>query len=202
MQELDVFKKMAEIAAEPQFTLVFGEDNERAALLARHKAWLQSIRRERPNPAHRFKIGVYIRYYNQTKYENYLYHHKKQFADTIGLCPNWELVDFYIDEGATAPNMESAPGWSRLLQDCMDGKVDLIITQKVSNVSRKMYEVTFVARMLAAQKHPIGIYFVSEDMYTLASYYQDDLKDTVVLPTPEWQCLPDEGILEALPNGL
>ena len=26
----------------------------------------------------------------------------------MALCPNWELVDFYIDEGATAPNMESA----------------------------------------------------------------------------------------------
>ncbi len=54
---------------------------------------------------------------------------------------------FYVDEGQSAPNMETAPEWSRLLCDAMDGKVDLIITQKVSNVSRKMHEVTLCSRI-------------------------------------------------------
>ena len=126
------------------------------------------------------------------KYENYLSYHKKQFADTIALCPKWTLVDFYIDEGASAPNMETAPEWSRLLMDAMDGKVDLILTQKVSNVSKKMYEVTFCARMLARQNPPIGIYFISEDIFTLASYYQEDIKDLFFFPTPDWKVLPEE----------
>ena len=73
-----------------------------------------------------------------------------------------------------------------------DKKADLIITQKVSNVSRKMHEITLLARLLAAQKHPIGIYFISEDIFTLASYYQDDLRDTFFLPGPEVEMLPDE----------
>ena len=88
--------------------------------------------------------------------------------------------------------METAPEWSRLLQDAFDGKVDLIITQKVSNVTRKMHEITILARLLAAQKHPIGIYFISEDIFTLASYYQEDLKDTTFLPSPDWKLLPDD----------
>ena len=144
--------------------------------------------------------GNSIRYFNQTKYDNYLSYHKKQFADTVALCPKWTLVDFYIDEGATAPNMENAPEWSRLLCDAMAGKVDLIITQKVSNVSKKMPEVTFCSRILAKQKHPVGIYFISEDIFTLASYYTEDRKDAFFLPTPDWQLLPDseEEIREAL----
>ena len=133
-QEIDVFRKMNEIVDESQFTLLFGEDNEKARQIDAHKAWLSKIRRERPSPKKQFKVGVYIRYYNQTKYENYLSYHKKQFEDAIALCPNWEFVDFYIDEGQTAPNMESAPEWIRLLEDALDGKVDLIITQKISNV--------------------------------------------------------------------
>ncbi len=190
-QEIDVFRKMNEIVDESQFTLLFGEDNEKARQIAAHKAWLSKIRRERPSPKKQFKVGVYIRYYNQTKYENYLSYHKKQFEDAIALCPNWEFVDFYIDEGQTAPNMESAPEWSRLLEDALDGKVDLIITQKISNVSRKSYEIAFVARMLAAQEHPIGIYFVSEDVFTLASYYMEDLNDTEFFPDGDWELLPD-----------
>lgn len=91
---------------------------------------LSNLRGERPNPQQHYKVGIYIRYFNQTKHVDYLDYHVKQYQDTMALCPNWELIDFYIDEGATAPNMESAPEWCRLLQDCFRGKVNLIITQK------------------------------------------------------------------------
>ena len=88
--------------------------------------------------------------------------------------------------------MENAPEWSRLLNDAMNGKVDLILTQKVSNISKKMYEITFCARLLATQTPPIGIYFISEDIYTLASYYKEDLRDESFLPYPDRETLPDD----------
>ncbi len=191
MDEIGVFDKLNAIAT-PQFALTFGDNSEKAIKISEHKSWLQSIRHEHPSTAVNYNIGVYIRYFNQTKYENYLSYHKKQFADTIALCPNWTLVDFYVDEGATAPNMESAPEWGRLLTDAEEGKVDLILTQKVSNVSRKTYEVDFCARMLACLEKPVGIYFISEDLFTLASYYRDDMKNLSFFPTPDWQILPDD----------
>ena len=55
-----------------------------------------------------------------------------------------------------------------------------------------MHEVTFCSRILAAQTPPIGIYFISEDLYTLASYYQDDLRDTIFLPDDEENLLEDK----------
>ncbi len=176
----------------PSFDFILEQETEQQAQLAEHRAWLKSIKHERPLPKHHYKVAVYIRYFNQTKYENYLAYHKQQFLDTMGLCPNWEFVGFYIDEGGTAPNMESAKDWTRLLQDCFDGKVDLIITQKVSNVSKKPSEITFCARILAA--HKVGIYFISEDIFTLASYYQEDLKDSFFYPSPDWQLLSDDDL--------
>ena len=192
MEDLEIYNRMNAIAEAPQFSLIFSEDSEQSRKIAEHKNWLQRIRHERPNPDHPYKVAIYIRYFNQTKYKDYLDYHIKQFTETIRLCPKWELVDFYIDEGASPPNMESAPEWSRLLDDCMDGKVNLIITQKVSNVSKKSYEVTICSRLLAQQQPPIGIYFISEDIFTLASYYMEDIKDTFFLPTPDWQILPDD----------
>jgi len=191
MSEIDVFERMNEIATTPQFSLIFGENSEQARKIAEHRDWLKSIRHERPNTEVPFKVGIYIRYFNQTRYDNYLAYHKKQFADTVALCPKWTLVDFYIDEGSTAPNMETAPAWSQLLEDCFDGKIDLIITQKVSNVSKRPFEVNLCARLLAAQQHPIGIYFISEDIFTLSSYYQNDLKDPFFFPSPDWKILSD-----------
>ena len=169
------------------------KNSKHRAQLRKHKAWLEIIQHEYPLPYRKFKIGVYIRYYNQTKYDNYLDYHKKQFIDTISLCPNWQLVDFYIDTGISAPSMESSPEWCMLIEDCFAGKVNLIVTQKTSNVSRRPEELAFISRILAAQRNPVGIYFISEDLYTLASYYQADLHETDFLPVG-WQILPDDDI--------
>ena len=158
------------------------KDNPRKKLIAKHRVWMDELQHEYPMPYHPFKIGVYIRFYNQTKYEDYLEKHKQQFIDDIGLCRNWTLVDFYIDEGMSAPRMENAKEWCRLLDDCWSGKIDLIVTQKVRNVAKDADELSLIARLLASQEHPIGMYFISEDIFTLASYYMQDMRDTEFLP--------------------
>lgn len=182
-----------EVADYPSFDQCL-DDNAESPLLAKHIEWLKTIRHEKPNPKVPFKVAVYIRYFNQTKYDNYLDYHKQQFMNTLAQYPNWEFIGFYIDNGSNAPNMETAAAWSELLCDCESGKVNLIITQKVSNVSRKVHEVTFCARMLAARKPPVGIYFISEDLFTLASYYQEDLREPCFFPDPDWQILPDDAL--------
>lgn len=193
MSEVDIYQKLTEIEEAPRFSMIFGESSDRSDKISEHRLWLQNIRKEHPLPATPYRVGVYIRYFNQTKYENYLDYHIKNFEDTLALCPKWTLVDFYIDEGATAPNMESAPEWCRLLDDCFDGKVDLIITQKVSNVSKKSQEITFVSRLLASLDKPVGIYFISEDIFTLASYYKADIQDKEFLPEG-FQVLPEPNV--------
>ena len=166
-------------------------DDPRKAALAKHQIWMNSIPHEYPMPYVPYRIGVYIRYYNQTKYDNYLEKHKQQFVDDIDMCPRWTLVDFYIDFGMTAPRMENSKEWCRLLEDCLCGKVNLIVTQKVSNVSSDPDEITFLSRILAAQKKPVGIYFISEDIFTLASYYMQDLHLGNLLPEG-WDVLPED----------
>ena len=161
------------------------------ALIAEHRRWLDAQQKEYPMPLVPYRIGVYIRYFNQTRHENYLEKHTQQFIDDIALCPKWSLVDFYIDKGMTAPRMENSKEWCRLLGDCFSGKVNLIVTQKVRNVSNDPEEMSFIARTLAAQKEPVGIYFISEDIFTLASYYRPDLKDRGFLPFG-WEVLPED----------
>ncbi len=180
MSKDDFFGKLQLIETEQMVIESFCNEHEK--LLDEHRNWLNSIRRERPSKASHLRVAIYIRYYNQTKYENYLEYHKKQFLDTLALVPNWTFVGFYVDEGMAAPNMENADEWSRLLDDCIGGKIDLVITQKISNVSRKIPEITWCARLLASLEKPVGIYFISEDVFTLASYYMQDLRDPFFLP--------------------
>ena len=181
----------AEAVGHPSFDGCLTE-NWDSPLVAQHRQWLKSIRHETPNPKVPFKVGVYIRYYNQTKYKDYLERNKEVFRSTLAQYPMWEFVGFYIDTGSAAPYMESSTAWSELLEDCDAGKVNLIITQKVSNVSRDIQEVIICARILAARDPPVGIYFISENLYTLASYYREDLRDPCFFPTPDWKILPDD----------
>lgn len=167
------------------------KDDPQKKILAKHRIWLDSLQHEYPMPHHPFRIGVYIRYYNQTRHKNYIEKHIQQFTDDIALCKQWTLVGFYVDKGLSAPRMENSKEWCRLLEDCFSGKVDLIVTQKVSNVSSDADEITFIARILAAQKHPVGIYFISEDIFTLASYYRGDMNDRYMFP-PNFKPLPDD----------
>ena len=176
------------------------KENPEKALLARHRLWMNSVQHEYPLPYVPFRIGVYIRYYNQTKHSNYIEKHRQQFIDDIAMCPMWTLVGFYIDKGMTAPRMENSREWCRLLDDCFSGKIDLIVTQKVSSVSSDPEEITFIARVLAAQKKPVGIYFISEDIYTLASYYLQDLRRGNLLPEG-WEPLPEDDLDRILLRG-
>ena len=83
MEEIDIHAKLAQIETAPHFSMIFDGDTEKAEMIAEHLMWLHSIRRERPLVSRPYKVGIYIRYFNQTRYKNYLYFHKKGFIDNI-----------------------------------------------------------------------------------------------------------------------
>ena len=174
-------------------------------LIAKIKAYKQKthgIVKEYPLPETPYKIGVYIRFYNQTDHpdEEMLQKNKQEYIDIISACPAWELVDFYVDNGSSVPYMSNSKEWCRLLDDCFRGRVNLIVTRLLKGVSRDVHEIEFVARVLARHNPPIGIYFRSEDIFTLASYFQGDLQDGGFLPDG-WNVLPEDEIDEALRDG-
>lgn len=178
MNEIEIFKKLNTITLKSLYPEGIAENETILQKIAEHKNLMRNIQHEYPSPNKEYKIGIYIRYFNQTKYENYIEYHKKQFSDTIALCPKWTLVDFYIDNGNNAPFMVKSPALAQLIQDCEDEKIDLIITQKTTNLSKSISEIMFCSRLLLRLPKPVGIYFISEDIFTLASYFRQDLLDT------------------------
>ena len=87
MDSIDVFSRMSQIESSSNWLIEGNENTERAKKIAAHKEWLKTVTRERPNPNQTYRVAVYIRYFNQTKHENYLEYHVKQFMDTIEMCP-------------------------------------------------------------------------------------------------------------------
>ena len=73
--EIDIREELLSLEEPPApITWLLGGDDEKMERIAEHRLQMQSIRKQYPHPSRPYKIGVYIRYFNQTKYENYLEH--------------------------------------------------------------------------------------------------------------------------------
>ena len=139
------------------------------------------------------RVAAYCRVSTLTEQQELSFETQCSFyRELIEKDPTMKLVGIYGDQGLSGLRSASRKEFLRLIRDCEKGKVDLILTQKVSNVTKRIEEIILCSRLLAAQPHPIGIYFISEDLFTLASYYREDLKDVEFLPSPDWQLLPDD----------
>ena len=72
MSDLAVQNRESEQEVMPSFDFLLERETERNTLLAEHRAWLKEIKRERPLPKTHYRVAVYIRYFNQTRYEDWL----------------------------------------------------------------------------------------------------------------------------------
>lgn len=60
----------------------------------------------------------------------------QHFQQMIASNDCWEDVGIYADEGKSGTNMKKRPQFQKMIQDCRDGKIDLILTKSVSRFAR------------------------------------------------------------------
>ena len=78
---------------------------------------------------------------------------------------DWEFVGIYTDEGISATNTRHRDGFKRMVQDAMDGRIDLIVTKSVSRFARNTVDSLTTVRRL--KDRGIEIYFEKENIWTL-----------------------------------
>lgn len=77
---------------------------------------------------------------------------------------DWEFVAVYTDEGISATNTKHRDGFKQMVQDALDGKIDLIITKSVSRFARNTVDSLVTVKELKA--HNVEVYFEKENIYT------------------------------------
>ena len=78
---------------------------------------------------------------------------------------DWEFVGMYSDEGITATNTKKRDGFNQMVEDALDGKIDLIITKSVSRFARNTVDSLTTIRKL--KEKGIEVYFEKENIWTL-----------------------------------
>ncbi len=89
-------------------------------------------------------------------YTNYIYSNAQ-----------WDFVKVYTDEGISAVNTKHRDGFKEMIEDAMNGKIDLIITKSVSRFARNTVDTLTTVRNL--KEKGIEVYFEKENIYSLDS---------------------------------
>ena len=114
------------------------------------------------------RVAVYARVSTDDPNQTSSYElQKNYYEDFVNKRENWELVDIYADEGITGTCLKHRDSFMRMIEDCNLGKIDLIITKSVARFARNNVDCIGYVRQLKAKNPPIGIFFETENIYTL-----------------------------------
>ncbi len=79
--------------------------------------------------------------------------------------PDWQLVAVYSDNGISGTTI-NRPEFQQMLQDCRDGKIDLILTKSVTRFARNTVILLETIREL--KWLGVDTYFEKEDMHSIS----------------------------------
>lgn len=70
------------------------------------------------------------------------------YTQRINAEPDWELAGIYADHGMSGTQAERRPKFLRMVKDCEDGLIDLILCKSISRFSRNTLDaVTFIRKL-------------------------------------------------------
>ena len=116
------------------------------------------------------KVAVYARVSTKsTEQVSSIENQTKYYTDKIEKTDNWELQEIYSDEGKSGTSMRKRDRFKKMMEDAAAKKMDLILCASVSRFARNVSDCIEQVRTLrtANPSHPVGVYFETENIYTL-----------------------------------
>ena len=116
------------------------------------------------------RVAVYARVSTKSKEQvSSIENQTKYYTEKIAKTPNWELSEIYSDEGKSGTSKKWRKEFRRMLDDAAKKKMDLIVCASVSRFARNISDLIEEVRKLRTTNpsNPVGVYFETEDLYTL-----------------------------------
>jgi DNA invertase Pin-like site-specific DNA recombinase len=81
--------------------------------------------------------------------------------------PGWQFVRIYVDDGISGLRTEHREGFNRMVEDCLSGAIDLVLTKSISRFARNTVDTVTTIRKL--KEKGVGVYFEKENIFTTDS---------------------------------
>lgn len=137
-------------------------------------AWNRSGKGIKGELKPKLRVAAYCRVSTDSEeqassYEAQVAHYTKKIQEE----DTWELAGIYADDGISGTNTKKREEFNRMIEDCMTGKIDRVITKSISRFARNTVDCLQYIRQLKEQGIPV--YFEKENIDTM------DIKGEVLL---------------------
>ena len=95
---------------------------------------------------------------------NSLISQRKYFADYITYHDDWILINVYYDEGISGTQTKRRAGFNAMIQEAVQGKIDLILTKEVCRFARNTVDTLSYTRKL--KDNGVGVIFTIDNIDT------------------------------------
>ena len=90
---------------------------------------------------------------------------KNYYTDKIMTNKEWTMAGIFADEGITGTSARKRPEFLRMIRQCKQGKIDIVLTKSVSRFARNTVDCLNYVRAL--KEFGIAVIFEKENMNTL-----------------------------------
>ena len=87
------------------------------------------------------------------------------YTEKIRGNPNWKLAGIYADDGKSATSTKKRSDFQAMIDDCMAGKIDMVLTKSISRFARNTVDALINIRKLKEKN--IAVFFEKESINTL-----------------------------------
>ena len=121
----------------------------------------------------RMRVAAYCRV--STDSEDQLHSYRSQlqyYTDLIEKNKEWVMTEVYADEAITGTQITKREGFQKMISDCMDGKIDMVITKSISRFARNTLDTLKYVRLLKENNIAIEKEHEIEDEIIKTIYYE------------------------------
>ena len=97
----------------------------------------------------------------ETSYETQVSH----YTEYINNHPDWQLAGIFADDGISGTNTKKREQFNRMIDECMAGNIDMVITKSISRFARNTLDCLKYIRQLKEKN--IAVWFEKENINTM-----------------------------------
>lgn len=111
-------------------------------------------------------VAIYARVSTEHEAQISALGNQVQYYDNIlSMHPEWEVYQYYIDEGITGTSTLKRKQFMAMMEDASKGCFDLIITREVSRFARNTVDTLQETRKL--RRMGVEVYFTEDNIWTM-----------------------------------
>lgn len=87
----------------------------------------------------------------------------EHYTNFIQKNEEWEFADIFADDGISGTNTKKREEFNRMIEECMAGNIDMIITKSISRFARNTLDCLKYIRQLKEKNIPVFFENINAD---------------------------------------